>query len=110
MAGRVPPPRPTSVKVPRWARNRQGGPRLPDVYDIVQADNLDRYHIGVYRGGWSDHVVEITEPGQQPTGAEPRAITVKVTRVLWPRDSLAMLEQASANYRDLSRYFGQRRN
>jgi hypothetical protein len=106
MAEQPVPPWPAGYRIPRWARARTGQPATPDVYSTLQLDKLDRYHVGLYRTkGLVPHVVEITE---HPHDSRPP--TVRITRVLWPRDPLAVFEAAEAKYARLSRYFGNHRN
>lgn len=99
-------PWPAGAKVPRWARGRRGKIERPSVYTRLQLDNLDRYHIGLYRfRGVCPHVVEVVEHADGTI-----APTVKITTVYWPRDPLAVFHETEAKYVALSQYSGDRRN
>jgi hypothetical protein len=101
------PPWPAGAKIPRWAHDRRGRLAQPSLYSKTQLDDLDRYHVALYRlKGLFSHVVEITE--HDP--ATGRAASLTITRVGWLRDPLRAFEAAEAKYLGLSLYFGERRN
>ena len=109
MAERPRFPWPDDAKVPRWAR-RRGRTEQPNDYVILQLDNLDRYHLGLYRfRGLMPHIVEVVEPGGEPDSGGRRP-TLKITTVWWPRDPVTAFDAAVARCRDLSIYLGRHRN